>query len=152
MKKNALIVPLAFGLLVSMAACAQPADQAGDADALLGEWRMTSLESGSEGNLQSVPYTGQIVFTSGTVSVQAMNPDIDAPDTAYTVEGYEAFYGESTIDPDAGTFSVEVESALARDLIGETLTRNYEVTDDTLVLTPTDPAEGWRVTYERHSE
>lgn len=37
-------------------------------------------------------------------------PDTEAPDSPYTVNRYEAFYG-------------------------------------TLVLTPTDPSEGWRVTY-----
>ena len=41
------------------------------------------------------------------------------------------------------------EHAAARDLVGQELSRAYEVTDDTLVLTPTDPAETWRVTYER---
>ena len=114
---------------------------------------MTTLEFGTEGNLQTVPFSGQIIFTeAGTVAVQAMNPDASAPDTPYTLGGYEAFYGPVTIDEGAGTFEIDVESAVARDLIGQSLTRNYEVSDDTLVLTPTDPSEGWRVTYERASE
>lgn len=113
---------------------------------------MISLETGGEGSYSTVPYSGQIDFDADTVSVQAMNPDTSAPDTAYTVNGYEAFYGGLSVDAGAGTFSVQVESALARDLIGQTLTRNYEVTGDTLVLTPIDPAEGWRVTYERHAD
>ena len=29
------------------------------------------------------------------------------------------------------------------------MTRNFEVSGDRLVLTPPDPSEGWRVTYER---
>jgi hypothetical protein len=29
------------------------------------------------------------------------------------------------------------------------MTRVFELTGDTLVLTPADPSEGWRVTYER---
>ncbi|WP_017579917.1 lipocalin-like domain-containing protein [Nocardiopsis valliformis] len=163
MKKELLFASCALGLLVFTAGCAQAAEpvaeatnggagQAGEDDELMGVWRMTSLEAGEEGDLQEVPYSGEIAFASESVSVQAMNPDSEAPDTAYTVEGYEAFYGALTVDSDAGTFEVDVESALARDLIGETLTRNYEVAEDTLVLTPTDSSEGWRVTYERLSE
>jgi hypothetical protein len=113
---------------------------------------MTTLEVGAEGDRQTVPYSGQIIFTeAGTVAVQAMNPDASAPDTAYTLGGYEAFYGPVTVDEAAGTFEIDVESAVARDLIGQSLTRNYEVSDETLVLSPTDPSEGWRVTYERAS-
>jgi hypothetical protein len=65
------------------------------------------------------------------------------------VNGYEAYYGDVAIDAADGTFEVTIESAAVRDLIGQTMTRNFEVSGDTLVLTPADPAEGWRVTYER---
>jgi hypothetical protein len=34
-----------------------------------------------------------------------------------------------------------------RDFIGQQLTRVFDVSAKTLVLTPADPAEGWRVTY-----
>ncbi|MGU3438186.1 hypothetical protein ACNHUS_34905 [Actinomycetes bacterium M1A6_2h] len=140
----------AAGLLVTTAACSQASDdEAGSG--LTGEWRMTTLEVGTEGNLQTVPYSGQVIFTDDTMSVQAMNPNTSAPDTPLTVQGYEAYYGDLTTDPDAGTLSITVESAAARDLIGQTFDRNYEVDGDTLVLTPSDPAEGFRVTYERHS-
>jgi len=116
---------------------------------LIGEWEMTSLEVGTEGDLSAVPYGGQVIFTdAGTMAVQAANPDTAAPDGPYTVNGYEAFYGEVT-PVDGDSFTVEVESALARDLVGQSLARNFEVTGDTLVLTPTDPAEGFRATYER---
>ncbi len=152
---------LAFGLLLTATGCSTPAGPADASpataseapaatDTIVGEWTMTTLEFQTDGQFEEVPFSGQIIFTdAGTVSVQAQNPDTSAADTAYTVQGYEAFYGDAEIDADAGTFSVDVESAAARDLIGQTLTRNYEVTDDTLVLTPIDPAEGWRVTYDR---
>lgn len=158
MKNRLLILPLIIALLAPLSACssmetaAPTPSKAAAAEALTGEWRMISLETGGEGSYITVPYSGQIDFDADTVSVQAMNPDTSAPDTAYTVNGYEAFYGDLSVDAGAGTFSVQVESALARDLIGQTLTRNYEVTADTLVLTPIDPAEGWRVTYERHAD
>ena len=111
---------------------------------------MTELELGTPGNLQPVPYSGEIIFTrAGTVSVQAMNPDPDAPDTPYTVNGYEAYYGTVAVDRRARTFVMSVESAAVRDLVGQQLPRAYRVSRTTLVLTPTDPAGGFRATYER---
>lgn len=161
-KKLLIATPaLVLGLLLTTTACTAPAAQktpepsetTSSSNPIIGEWTMTTLEFEADGEFADVPFGGQIIFTdAGTVAVQAMNPDTTAPDTAYTVEGYEAFYGDAAIDADAGTFSVEVESAAARDLIGQTLTRNFEVTDDTLVLTPVDPSEGWRVTYERATD
>jgi lipocalin-like protein len=146
------IAPLALvlALLVSAPSIAQPSTGDRGMGRLVGEWRMTSLEVGSEGNLERVPYSGQIIFTrSGTMSVQAMNPDPNAPDTPYTRTGYEAYYGTVAVDRAAGTFELTVRSSLVRDLIGQRLTRNFDVSGDRLVLTPTDPAEGWRVTYKR---
>ena len=117
---------------------------------LVGQWRMSSLEVTVDGSYRTVPYSGQIVFTkAGTMAVQAMHPDASAPDTPYTVNGYEAFYGDVALDRRAGTFTVTVESAAARALIGQQLTRVFDVSGRTLVLTPADPSEGWRVTYER---
>lgn len=117
--------------------------------ALTGAWEMTRLEVGTAGDLAAVPYSGQVVFTdAGTMSVQARNPDASAPDGPYTVGGYEAFFG--TVAPvDDDSLTVTVDSALAPALVGRTLARDFAVTGDTLVLTPTDPSEGFRATYER---
>ena len=146
----ALTLTLALPLLGSAPPAAEPSTAGRSTSLLVGAWRMTSLEVGTEGDLQTVPYSGQVIFTrSGTMSVQAMNPDPDAPDTPYTVNGYEAFYGRVSVDRRARTFTVTVESSVVRDLIGQRLTRVFEVSANTLVLTPADPAEGWRVTYER---
>ncbi|SHN39682.1 lipocalin-like domain-containing protein [Cryptosporangium aurantiacum] len=143
-------VVLALGLVASAPALARSDTAGHGTSSLVGAWRMTTLEVGTGGNLAPVPYSGQIIFTkSGNVSVQAMNPDPDAADTAYTVNGYEAFYGQYTVDKKAKTFQVTVQSAAVRTLIGQRLTRVFVVSRDTLVLTPADPAEGWRVTYER---
>lgn len=158
-KKLLIAAPaLALTLLVTTTACATPATEttsasprAAEDNPIVGEWTMRTLEFQTDGEFEEVPFSGQIIFTeAGTVAVQAQNPDAAAPDTAYTVQGYEAFYGAATIEPD--TFSVEVQSAAARDLIGQTLVRNYEVVDDTLVLTPVDVSEGWRVTYDRATD
>jgi hypothetical protein len=138
---------LTAAVLVTAPAWAQ------DAAALFpGAWRMVSLEVGNAaGELAPVEYSGQIVFTdAGTMSVQAKNPDADAPDGPYTVDGYEAFYGSFLIDEDDRTFVVTVESSLVPDLIGQDLQRAFEISDDRLVLTPTNPEESWRVVYERY--
>lgn len=104
----------------------------------------------TDGALEEVPYSGQLVFTpAGTLTVQAMNPDPEAADTAYTVEGYEAYYGPVRVDRRERTFTIRVASAAARDLIGQRLTRSYEVGRGQLVVTPVDPAEGFRVAYKR---
>lgn len=157
MKRTAPLLATTLASLALLTACGQPDDASSAAgapadaaeDALVGEWTMTALEPGGDVD-GSVPFDGQVIFTdAGTMAVQAANPDAAAPNTAYTVAGYEAFYGPVDVDTDAGIFVVTVEHAAARDLVGQELSRAYEVTDDTLVLTPTDPAETWRVTYER---
>lgn len=147
-KTSSSAVALGAGLLLALSACS--AEPGGDELAPIdGQWRMTSLEAGGEGNYLEVPYSGQVIFDGELFSVQASNPDVAAPDTSYTVSGYEAYYGLVDVDEDEGSFTVEVENALARDLVGQTLERRFEVDGDTLVLTPADPSEGWRVTYER---
>ena len=146
--KTALMLALALLLATPALSQAKARDRA--KDRLVGEWQMTSLEAGTEGNLQRVPYSGQIIFTkAGTMSVQAINPDTSAPDTPYTVNGYEAFYGTYRVDNAGKTFAVTVQSSAVRNLIGQRLTRAFKVTGNKLVLTPTNPAEGWRVTYKR---
>ncbi|OCI98383.1 hypothetical protein A6U85_32365 [Agrobacterium sp. 13-626] len=117
---------------------------------ITGAWRMTALEVGTAGNLQAIPYSGQLVFTQGgTLSVQAMNPDANAADTPYTTKAYEAYYGPVEIDDAKNIFAITVESSLVRDLIGQRLERKFEVTGDKLVISPVDAAEGWRVSYDR---
>lgn len=118
---------------------------------IIGAWRMVSLEAGAEGNLKPVPYSGQAIFTeAGTLSVQAQNPDAKAPDTPYTANGYEAYYGPVVINDQDKTFVITIESSLVRNLVGKSMKRKFQVLNNTLVLTPDNPAEGWRVTYEHY--
>jgi hypothetical protein len=110
MKLN--IATLALALSAAMPAFAQEGQSP-----IIGAWRMTSLEVGTEGNLQPIPYSGQVIFSeAGTLSVQAMNPDANAPDTPYTTKGYEAYYGPVTINDEDNTFVITVESSLVRNL------------------------------------
>ena len=144
---NKLYLALAFaGALTVGPAVAQDADAS-----IIGAWRMTSLEMPDAGQMQAIPYSGQVIFTEGgTLSVQAMNPDADAPNGSYTLKGYEAYYGPVTIDEAGKTFEIAIESAAVRDLIGQTFERAFDVSSEKLVLTSTNPDEHWRVTYERY--
>jgi hypothetical protein len=144
------IAPLTFAVvaaaLLPVAAAAQAMDER-----LPGVWTMVSLEAAdTSGRMQAIPYGGQIVFTAdGHMAVQAMNPDPEAEDTPYTRHGYEAQYGRVVVDEANGTFTLTVESALVRDLIGQQLRRRYEFSGDRLILMPADPSEGFRVVYEQ---
>lgn len=112
---------------------------------------MTSLEiRNADGQLDPINYSGQIIFTDdGNVSVQAMHPDPEAADTIYTSGGYEAFYGTFSIDEETRTFVVTVSSSAARDMIGRDFERSFVVTNDELVIMPTNTTENWCVTYKR---
>lgn len=137
--------------VVALALAASPPAFGQDESSIIGAWRMTSLQSANpDGSMAEVPYFGQVIFSQGgTLSVQAMNPDPDAEPTAYTMNGYEAYYGPVAIDQAADTFTITVESSLVRDLIGQELERRFDVSEDRLVIMPANPEEGWRVTYER---
>lgn len=140
---------IAFVALAMMATA--PGLASDDNSSITGVWRMTSLEStNADGSVTAVPNSGQLVFSeAGTLSVQAMNPDPDAEPTTYTANGYEAYYGPVAIDDANSTFTITVESSLVRELIGQELSRVFEVTEDQVVVTPVDASEGWRVTCER---
>jgi len=112
---------------------------------------MTSLEAGTPGDLRPILYSGQVVVTrSGAIAVHAANPDDAAPDTPYTRHGYEAYYGSISVEPQSQTFVVTIESSVVGDLVGRRLSRSYQLSGDTLVITPRDAMEGFRATYRRH--
>ena len=142
---------LKIALVALAMAAAAPAFGQDDKSSIIGAWRMTSLQiANPDGSMAEVPYSGQVIFSQGgTLSVQAMNPDPDAEPTTYTMNGYEAYYGPVVIDEGDNTFAITVELSLVRDLIGQELERVFDVTEDQLVITPVNPEEGWRVTYER---
>lgn len=118
---------------------------------LIGAWKMVKFEAGTADALKEIPYTGQLIITdAGTLSAQARNPDKNVPDSAYTVNGYEALYGDINIDDAAGRFIVTVNSALASGLVGQKMERVFSITGNQLELSPVDKSEGWRVTYERY--
>ncbi len=144
--KNFMITLMALTLAASSLAFADDSKSA-----ITGTWRMTSLHvTDASGKQTEIPYSGQVIFSQGgTLSVQAMNPDAAAEPTPYTANGYEAYYGPVEVDEAKKRFAIMVESSLVRNLIGQRMERRFEVDNDQLTITPADPKEGWRVTYER---
>lgn len=114
-----LALTLALGVAVGALAAGTGNRVSSPAGPLAGAWRMTTLETGTEGNLRPTPYSGQIVFDdSGLVSARAMNPDSGAPDTPYTVNGYEAWPATpSSTPPQDGSppLSTPLRSATSSD-------------------------------------
>nr|WP_051440830.1 lipocalin-like domain-containing protein [Ensifer sp. WSM1721] len=53
------------------------------------------------------------------------------------MEGYEAYWSFE-IDEANTTFAITVESSLVCNLIGQKMERKFEVTEDQLVITPTN--------------
>ena len=144
--KNFMITLMALTLAASSLSFADDSKSA-----ITGTWRMTSLHvTDANGKQTEIPYSGQVIFSQGgTLSVQAMNPDAAAEPTPYTANGYEAYYGPVEVDEAKKRFAIMVESSLVRNLIGQRMERRFEVDNDQLTITPADPKEGWRVTYER---
>ena len=132
------------GLAIAAPGVAQA--QSSPAEQIVGFWQLRTPQGVV---VTEEAFTSQIIFSDdGLMAVQAMSPDPDGTST-YMRAGYEAYYGTYEVDAEAGTVTFTVESAIARDLIGRELERNLEVSADELTLTPTDPDESWRVTYER---
>ncbi|CDZ60061.1 lipocalin-like domain-containing protein [Neorhizobium galegae] len=142
---------LKIALMTLTLAASSPALADDSKSSIIGAWRMTSLQvTGANGGQTTIPYSGQVIFSQGgTLSVQAMNPDAAAEPTPYTANGYEAYYGPVEVDEAKKTFAITVESSLVRKLIGQRMERMFEVNADQLTILPSDPKEGWRVTYKR---
>lgn len=149
LKTTAVTVLMTLALMTLTGALPAAAQ---DRSPLIGAWRMTSLEAAdSSGKLQTVPMTGQLIITeAGTLSAQAMNPDPNAAPTPFTANGYEALYGAIEINDSEKTFVTTVQSALVRNLIGQKMKRAFNVSGNRLIMSPADPSEGWRVTYQRY--
>jgi Lipocalin-like domain len=121
----------------------------------VGAWRLASLEQeGADGKLHKADSTGLLVFTrDGHMSVQVMerNPQAQTPSgpEQYSQGGYEASFGTYGID-DAHTFTLHVEGALVRTLIGKDLRRAFELSGKQLIVKSTRTDEHWRVVWEHY--
>ena len=128
--------------------------QARDRDRFVGAWRLVWLEEpDADGKVHRADCTGMLVFTGdGHMSVQVMYRSPQAGASAgpvpYAQGGYEASFGRYEIDERMHTFTFDVEGALVRSLIGQHLTRVYELSGTQLIVKPASPNEHWRVAWE----
>jgi hypothetical protein len=122
----------------------------------IGAWRLAWLEEAdADGNVHRADCTGMLVFTrEGRMSVQVMyrNPQAGTSSgpVQYAQGGYEASFGRYEIDERAHRFTYHVEGALVRSLIGENLTRVFELSGQQLIVKSPSPTEHWRAAWEHY--
>ena len=126
----------------------------GDRDRFVGAWRLAWLEEpGPDGKVHRADCTGLFVFTrDGYASVQVMYRSPTGGDTGpvqYAQGGYEASYGRYDVDERAHAWTLRVEGAMVRSLVGKDLKRRYEFSGNQLIVTPSSADEHWRVAWER---
>jgi hypothetical protein len=116
----------------------------------LGAWKLVSLEEpGADGQIHKANCSGMFVFTSdGKASVQVMYSNAQAG-SAYAQGGYEASYGSYRIN-DSSIFTLHIDGAIVRTLIGRDLKRQYEIRGNRLTVKSTDPNEHWKVVWKRY--
>jgi hypothetical protein len=134
----------------------EPPVQTGLKDQFIGAWRLVWLEEeGADGKPHRAECEGLLVYTrDGHMSVQVMYRNTKPEEKAaapvrYAQGGYEASFGRYEID-DSHTFTFHVDGALVRTLIGKDLKRVYELSGKELIVKSPDPAEHWRVAWERY--
>ena len=122
----------------------------------IGAWRLVWLEEpDADGKVHRADCTGLLVYTrDGHVSVQVMyrnpQPGGQGGPVQYAQGGYEASFGTYRIDEGAHTFTLHVDGAMVRSLIGKDLPRAFEFSGNQLIVTSTDPNEHWRVAWEHY--
>lgn len=126
-----------------------------DKHRLVGGWRLVWLEEPTAGGkVERVDCTGMLVFTrDGHMSVQVMyrNPQAGTSGgpVQYAQGGYEASFGRYQVDEGTHRLTFHVEGALVRSLVGQDLTRVYELSGTQLIVKPASPNEHWRVAWAK---
>lgn len=143
-----------FALLLAGISAGQ--DRGDIRERFTGAWKLVRLEQpGTDGKIRSVDSTGLFVFTrDGHASVQVMEHKPEASTSSgpeqYSQGGYEASWGTYQVDERAHTFTLHIDGALVRTLVGKDLPRSYEFSGKQLIVKSTRRDEHWRVTWERY--
>jgi hypothetical protein len=154
------VVPLFVGMTtvtgLTLAGSQDRGLNEGDRDRFIGAWRLAWLEEqGADGKRHRVDCDGMLVFTrDGHMSVQVMardpQPEATGGPVQYRQGGYEASYGRYEIDEGAHSFTYHVEGALVRSLVGQDLTRVYDLSGNQLIVQSSRQDEHWRVAWEHY--
>ncbi|WP_419950058.1 lipocalin-like domain-containing protein [Candidatus Palauibacter sp.] len=149
-------------LTLALAAGCAPgpaADPAPEADnPFVGAWSLASWESRSADGEVTLPYegnpAGQIAYTAdGRMSAQLMQVGREFPDAAEAtgaemsqaiLGGFFSYYGDYSIDMEAGVVTHHVEGALLPSWVGSDRPRSFtfDGPDRLILSTEPDPARG----------
>ena len=147
---------LTVAIAIAGVAPGQPTKHVGDREKLIGTWGLVHIESpGPDGKPIDIPQPrGMLIYTrDGHMSVQLMYPkSARSLSNEYVRNGYEASFGNFTIDERTHTLTHHVQGSITGDaLVGKDLPRIYTFTgDDRLVLRSANPEEQWSVTWKHY--
>jgi len=130
----------------------------------IGTWRLESMEThvkkGEKTSVRKERLEGLIIYdTCGNMAAQIMWPGRrslasgnqragTAEEVREAFEGYSAYFGTFTVDPEAGSVSHQVKGSLLPNWIGTPLVRFYKFENGTLTLrTPPAQISGREVTF-----
>ncbi|WP_423925919.1 lipocalin-like domain-containing protein [Candidatus Palauibacter sp.] len=147
-----------FVLALAPAAGCGPAPSAEEDTPFVGAWTLASWESRSADGEVSLPYdgnpAGQITYTAdGRMSAQLMQVGREFPNAAEAtgqemrdaiMGGFFSYYGDYSVDMEAGVVTHHVEGALLPSWVGSDRPRSFTFDGpDRLILSPEpDPARG----------
>ena len=77
-------------------------------------------------------------------------PQAHAGPEQYSQGGYEATFGTYEVNESAHTFTLHIEGALVRSLIGKDLPRSFEFSGKQLIVKSTRADEHWKSTWEHY--
>lgn len=119
---------------------------------IVGTWHLVSLEQPeADGKVHPVDCAGLLALTAdGHMAVQVMENHPKPSTSQYSQNGYEASFGTFRVDAASHTFVFHVEGALVSSLRGKDLPRAFELHGNQLTIKSTDPAEHWRVVWQRY--
>ncbi len=135
-----------------------PAPPAEAANPFVGAWSLASWESRSADGEVTLPYdgrpAGQIAYTAdGRMSAQLMKVGREFPDAAEAtgaemsqavLGGFFSYYGDYSVDMEAGVVTHHVEGALLPSWVGSDRPRSFtfDGPDRLILSTEPDPARG----------
>jgi hypothetical protein len=159
MSRLRLCAPLAILSMATIAAAGEP----GDAERLVGCWRLVSYQGRSADGRITEDYgptpQGRLMYDrGGRVSVHLVKPDrakfagdflrATPAELQEAFYGYFGYFGRYSVDEKAGVVTHHVEGAAYPNYIGTDQRRLYKLEGDRLVLrTPPERAGGADVVY-----